>query len=155
MLLVVGAMVWTYSVNSESLAVNFDETGQGNFFLSKEAIFYIAMALFLVNNVVIVAVKGQIKKIPVSMMPIPNRMAWGQNRPELDEFLENWLYGVVGMINVVLGVSLFALATVNSLQFDQNVFDFSWLMYVTLVLLFIVFLLIPLQLFRPPAPEVE
>lgn len=154
-LLAAAAIIWTYSVNPESVAVDFDEGGNGSFFLTKGAVFYIAAALFILNNAVVASIKRQIPKIPVSMMPIPNRKAWALNRPELDEFLGNWLYSMVGTINVVLGISLFALATVNSEQFRWRIFDFAWVGYGTIFLFLIVLVAVPLQLFRPPVPQNE
>jgi hypothetical protein len=41
---------------------------------------------------------------------------------------------------------------VNSQQFTFDIFDFEWLYYVSVVLLLVVFVGIPLRLFRPPVP---
>lgn len=152
MFLAVAAIVWTYSINPDEVAVSYDVNGNGEFFLTKSQVFYLGAVIFLLNNVLIVAMKNQVHKIPVSIMPIPNKRAWGLNRPELDEFLGNWLYAIVGVVNVILGVGLLSLSTVNSQQFTQDIYDFEWLYYVTLFLLAVVFIAIPFRLTRPPVP---
>ncbi len=152
MLLAIAAIVWTYSVNPDNVALSYDASGEGDFFLTKSQIFYLASAIFLLNNVLIVAMKKQIQTIPISVLPIPAKEVWKQSRAELDEFLGNWLYAIVGAVNVILGIGLFALATVNSQQFVQSISDFEWLYYLSLFLLVVVFVIIPLRLLRPPVP---
>ncbi|ODS81454.1 MAG: hypothetical protein ABS46_11400 [Cytophagaceae bacterium SCN 52-12] len=152
MLLAIAAIVWTYSVNPDDVALSYDASGSGDFFLTKSQVFYLASAIFLLNNVLIAAMKKQIHTIPISVLPIPAKEGWRQNRAELDEFLGNWLYAIVGAVNVILGIGLFALATVNSQQFVQSISDFEWLYYVSLFLLVLVFVIIPLRLLRPPVP---
>ncbi len=152
MLLAIAAIVWTYSVNPEEVALSYDAFGNGDFFLTKSQVFYLASAIFLLNNVLIVAMKKQIHTIPVQVLPIPAKEGWRRNRAELDEFLGNWLYAIVGAVNVILGIGLFAVATVNSQQFTQNINDFEWLYYASLLLLALVFVIIPLRLLRPPVP---
>jgi hypothetical protein len=152
MVLAFVAIVWTYSVNPAEVALGYDANGSGEFFLSRSQLFYLAAAIFLVNNVILVAMKSRIASIPVTLMPIPKRELWALNRPALNEFLANWLFSIVGVVNFVLGIGLFAVATVNSQQFTFDIFDFEWLYYVSVVLLLVVFVGIPLRLFRPPVP---
>ncbi|MCE7063477.1 MULTISPECIES: hypothetical protein [Dyadobacter] len=151
-LFVVGALVWTYSLFPEMVAVDFANTGLAERYVSKEHIFYIIMGLFLLNNVVIAAFARHISNVDPMHLPIPNRKAWAQNRPELNEHLINWIYFLVAVINTIMGFSLFALATINSTQYKLDVFDFSWVYYAGIVLIVAVFLL-PLRLLRPPVPE--
>lgn len=152
MLLAIAAIVWTYSVNPDNVALSYDAYGNGDFFLTKSQVFYLASAIFLLNNVLIVAMKKQIHTIPISVLPIPSKEDWRLSRAELDEFLGNWLYAIVGAVNVILGIGLFALSTVNSQQFAQSINDFEWLYYVSLFLLVLVFVIIPMRLLRPPVP---
>ncbi|GAA4438799.1 hypothetical protein GCM10023091_19910 [Ravibacter arvi] len=152
MLLAVAAIIWTYSVNAEEVALSYDAAGNGSFFLSKSELFYLACAVFLLNNVLIVAMKKQLHRIPVSIMPIPKKEAWAQHKSELVEFLGTWLFAIVGAVNVILALGLFALATVNSKQFTYDIFDFEWLSYGSLALLVLVFVVLPFRLFRPPVP---
>lgn len=152
MILAFAAIVWTYSVNPAEVALALDANGNGDHFLTRSQLFYLSAAIFLINNVLLVAMKRRIGIVPVSLMPIPNKQLWGMNRPALDEFLGNWLFAIVGMVNFVLGIGLFAIATVNSQQFKFDIFDFEWLYYLSVAMLVIVFVVVPFRLFRPPAP---
>ncbi|MHA4737854.1 hypothetical protein [Dyadobacter sp. MSC1_007] len=152
LLFVIGALVWTYSLFPEMVAVDFSETGLAEYYLDKEHVFYIVMALFLLNNVVITGLAKHIPNVDPMHLPILKRKVWAQHREELNEHLINWLYCLVAVINTVIGFSLLSLATINSTSYKMDVFDFSWLYYAGIILTFIVFLL-PLRLLWPPVPE--
>jgi len=154
MLMVFGALVWTYSVFPEQIAVDFAASGLAEIYVNKEHLFYIVMTFFILNNVVLSAFARQIPKIDPSHLPIPKRKIWAQYREELNEHLINWLYTVVSSINTVIALSLLALATINSSQFKLSVFDFAWVSYVGLALMILVFLL-PLRLLWTPVPKEE
>jgi len=151
-ILVIGALVWTYSLFPEMVAVDFSDTGLAERYISKEHVFYIVMGLFLVNNVIIAGLVKQIPKIDATQLPILKRDIWAKNREELDEHLTNWLYCLVAVINTIIGFSLFALATINSTQYKMDVFDFAWIYYVGMALMIMVFLL-PLRLLWAPVPK--
>ena len=155
MLLVVGALAWTYSLLPDLVAVNFAASGMADNYLEKSTIFYITMALIVFNNVVIRAMARQIHKVPLSLLPLPNRRAWADFREELDEHLTNWLFCLVAAINTIVALSLFALGTLNSNQFKQDVFSFAWLIYLGLGMLIIIFAALPVRLMRPPVPEIS
>lgn len=154
MLMVFAALVWTYSVFPEQIAVDFAASGLAEIYVNKEHLFYIVMAFFILNNVVLSAFARQIPKIDPSHFPIPKRNIWIQYREELNEHLINWLYTVVASINTIIGLSLLALATINSSQYNLTVFDFAWVSYVGLALMILIFLL-PLRLLRTPVPKEE
>ncbi len=154
-LLVVGALAWTYSLFPDLVAVGFASSGMAEHYVEKDTIFYIAMGLIIFNNVVIAAMARSIGKVPVSLLPIPNRQIWAQHREELDEHLINWLYCLVAAINTIVSLSLFALATVNSNQFNEDVFSFAWLFYLGFGMLIVIFVALPLQLLRAPVPEIS
>jgi hypothetical protein len=153
-MLVVGALTWTYSLFPDMVAVDFSKSGMAEMYVSKEHIFYVIMGLFLVNNVLISGLARQVPKMNVDQLPILKRNIWAQHREELNEQLVNWIYSVVASINTVVGFSLFALATINSSQYKLDVFDFSWVFYLGLTLLISVFLL-PLRLLWTPVQEEE
>ena len=151
-ILVIGALVWTYSLFPEMVAVDFSDTGLAERYISKEHVFYIVMGLFLVNNVLIAGLVKQIPNMDALHLPILKREIWALHREELNEHLTNWLYCLVAVINTIIGFSLFALATINSLQYKMDVFDFAWVYYVGMALMIMVFLL-PLRLLWAPVPK--
>ncbi len=154
-LLIVGALAWTYSLLPDPVAVGFASSGMADFYLEKETIFYIAMALIVFNNVVIRAMARQLPKVPTSLLPIPNRKAWTDYRATLNEHLINWLNCLVAAINTIMALSLFALATLNSTQYKADVFSFAWLFYLGLGTLIIIFAALPIRMMRAPVPEVS
>lgn len=151
-LLVIGALVWTYSLFPEMVAVDFSDTGLAERYVNKEHIFYIVMGLFLVNNVLIAGLVKQIPNMDAAYLPILKRDVWAKHREELNEHLTNWLFCLMAVINTIMGFSLFALATINSDNFKMDVFDFSWIYYVGMALLIVVFLL-PVRLLWTPVPK--
>ncbi len=154
-LLVVGALGWTYSLLPDLVAVNFAPTGLAENYLEKSTIFYIVMGLIIFNNVVIRAIAKQVGKVPLNLLPLPNRRAWTDHREELDEHLTNWLFCLVAAINTIVALSLFALGTLNSNQFRQDVFSFAWLFYLGFGTLIVIFIALPIRLMRPPVPEIS
>lgn len=152
LLFVIGALMWTYSLFPDMVAVDFSDSGLAEKYVSKEHVFYIVMGLFLLNNVLITGLAKHIPKVDAMNLPILNKKAWAANRPELDEHLTNWLYCLVAVINTIIGFSLLALATINSMQYKMDVFDFSWIYYAACGLILFVFLL-PLRMLWTPAPD--
>ena len=67
-LFVVGALVWTYSLFPEMVAVDFAQTGLAERYVSKEHIFYIIMGLFLLNNQFLFHKKHQKDQAHISML---------------------------------------------------------------------------------------
>lgn len=152
LLFVIGALVWTYSLFPEMVAVDFSDSGLAERYVEKGHIFYIVMGLFLVNNVLITGIARHIPNVDPTHLPIPKRKTWALHRAELNEHLINWLFCVVSVINTITGFSLLALATINSTNYKMDVFDFSWLYYASVVLVVVVFLL-PLRLLWPPVED--
>jgi len=152
MVLAIGAIVWTYSVNAPEVTLSYDGNGNPSVVVTKSQLFYLAAAIFLISNVLLAHMKKQIPGIPIAVMPIPHKKLWAESRPELDEFLGNWLFAVISAVNFILSLGLFIVASDNSLQFKLNLGDFNWVYYASYVILFAVLVLIPLKLLRPPVP---
>jgi hypothetical protein len=151
-LLVVGALGWTYATFSEMVAFRFDSDGKPSEYLNKETVFYISMALLILNNVAIGTVAKQIHHIPVGLLPIPNRSKWEKNKPALFEVLTNWITSLIASINTIIALSLFTLSTVNG-QSKYDIFDFSWLSYLSIALLVVIMLAPPVFLMQVPISE--
>jgi hypothetical protein len=149
---VIGALLWTYSLFPDMVAVDFSNTGLAERYVDKEHIFYIIMGLFLLNNVIISGFARHIPHVSIDHLPILKKAEWARQRPELNEHLINWLFCLISVINTIVGFSLLALATINSSQYKLDVFDFSWVYYAGLGLIILVFLL-PLRLLWPPVPD--
>ncbi len=152
MLLVVGALGWTYATFSEMVAYRFGADGKPSDFLNKETVFYISMALLILNNVAIGTVAKQIHHVPVELLPIPHRSKWERNKPALFEILTNWLTSLIAAINTIIALSLFTLSTVNSPS-RYDIFHFSWLSYLSIALLVVIMLAPPVFLMQAPESQ--
>lgn len=152
MIVVFGVSVYSYSLFNEDVGVHFDAAGKADEFIRKSEIFYIIVGLILVNNVLLMALGRQLPKIPNDLLPIPNRVEWATQRDELNEHLRNWIYSLVAMINTLVGMTVFALATVNN-EFTYKIDDFEGLFYLVVVLLLIVLIALPIRLMIKPKLE--
>jgi uncharacterized membrane protein len=144
--------VYSYSLFSEDVGVHFDASGKADEFVRKSEIFYIIVGLILVNNVLLMALGRQLLKIPNDLLPIPNRIEWAAQRDELNEHLRNWIYSLVAMINTIVGMTVFALATVNN-EFTYKIADFEGLFYLVVGLLIIILISLPIRLMIKPKLE--
>ncbi len=152
MVFLIGALIWTYSVFPEMVAVDFASNGEAQLYVDKAHIFYIIVAIFVINNIVISRLAKQVPKIDAALLPIPNRKKWAEHRLELDNHVINWIFCLVAIINTIAGFSLLGIATVNSEQYNLTVFDFSWIFYLGIgLMLFLVVL--PIRMFWVPVPE--
>lgn len=154
-LFVFGLSVFSYSLFSDDVGVHFDELGIADKFLSKSTIFYIAAALILVNNVLILNVSRRILTLPSHLLPIPNQTEWAAQRDVLNEHLKNWFYCLIATINTITGLGVLTLATLNSNQSQQRVWEFDWLFYLTISLLVVILLALPARLAIKPRLEQE
>ncbi|WP_428661063.1 hypothetical protein [Runella sp.] len=152
MLAVFGTSIYSYSLFSNDVGVHFDALGKADEFMSKSDIFYIIVGLILVNNVLFPALGRQLTKLPSHLLPIPNQLEWAAQRDELNEHLLNWIYSLVAMINTIIAMTVFALATVNN-EFTFKIGDFEGLFYLVVVLLLVIVLALPVRLMLKPKEE--
>lgn len=122
-------------------------------YLSKESVFYLVTGLIVFSNVVIPSIARQVSKVPSARLPIPHRERWISQRDDLNEHVINWLHSITAAINTIIAFSVFAIGTINSSQFKQDVFDFAWVLYAGCALLLIVVVALPFRLMRPPVPD--
>lgn len=152
MLAVFGASIYSYSLFSNDVGVHFDASGKADEFMSKSDVFYIIVGLILVNNVLFTALGRQFTKLPSHLLPIPQQAAWAAQRDEFNEHIINWIYCLVAMINTIIAMTVFALATVNN-EFTFKIGDFEGLFYLVVVLLLVIVLALPVRLMLKPKAE--
>lgn len=152
-LLIIGALIWTYSVMDAVVTVAYDDQGEAALSVSKETVFYIIMGVFVLNNSVLMSLAKFLKKTPVSAFPLPNRAVWEKAPDQVRQIMVNWVGALVAAINTIFALSLFALATVNSKVYNWDVFSFSWIAYLGAALLVIIVAMLPIQLSRGPKLE--
>jgi uncharacterized membrane protein len=144
--------VYSYSLFGQDVGIHFDATGKADEFMRKSDVFYIVVGLILANNVLLMALGRQLLKLPSDLLPIPNQVEWSAQRDELNEHLRNWIYCLVAMINTLVAMTVFALATVNN-EFKYKIADFEGLFYLVVSLLLIIVLALPVRLMIKPKVE--
>jgi ABC-type glycerol-3-phosphate transport system permease component len=150
MIVVLGAAAFSYSTFGDDVGVHFDSKGLADVFVHKSIIFYSAVAIILINNVVILNLSKQVSKLPKQFLPIPNQSEWIQVRDVLNEHFKNWFYCIIAAINTVLALTLFALGNVNSTQFKYKLADYEWLIYMAVFMFLVIAIALPIRLMVKP-----
>lgn len=153
LVLVLGAIGLSYTVLPDDVGVHFNAEGKPDEYLHKTDIFYLAVAIIIINNSLIMALGKKILSLPSHLLPIPNQTEWAAHREDFDEHLKNWFNCLIASINTILGFTLLALGTVNSNQFKYKIGDFNWLFYMTFAILFIVGISLPIRLLIKPKDD--
>ena len=135
------------------VAVRFDAASQPIQFIDRETIFYIAVAIFLVNNTLINAVARLFPRIPTARLAIPNQQAWASHRPALNEVMNNWFYALMAAINTILALGLMVLSFLNRSARAIEPFEYAWLLPLSTVMLIIVLVSLPIRLFMKPGDD--
>lgn len=149
MIAVFGISVYSYSLFATDVGVHFNSAGQADEFMTKSDIFYILAGLIVVNNVLLPALGKQLLKIPTNLLPIPHQEIWEDQRDNLEEHIQNWIYALVAMINTSIAMTVFALATVNN-EFKYKIGDLEGLFYIVVVSLLFIIIALPIRLFIKP-----
>ncbi len=145
------ALFSSYISYPGEVAVRFDRSGLPTVYLGRETLFYIAVAIFLVNNTLINLVARLFPRIPTSRIPVPNQGAWASHRPELNETVTNWFYALMAAINTILALGLIVLSLLNRSDRVQQQMDYAWLLPLSTAILVIVLVALPIRLFMKPS----
>ncbi len=65
------------------VAIRFDELSQPVQFIGRETLFYVAVAIFLINNTLVNAVARLFPRIPTAQVFVPNKQVWANHRAKL------------------------------------------------------------------------
>lgn len=133
------------------VVVRFDEQNQPIQTIDREVIFYIAVAIFLINNTMIKAVSKLFLRLPSASIPVPNRAVWAAHRSQLNDIFTNWLYALTAAINTVLALGLVALSLLNRSDRGINTYDYVWLLPLSAIMLIGVLAALPIRLFMKPS----
>lgn len=126
------------------VAVLFNSLGQATQYIDRETVFYGAVAIFLITNVLINSVARLIPKLPTDRIPVPP--VWANHRDELNEILVNWFYALMASINTILGLSLMVLSFLNRSDFRVDQYTYGWLLPLSVFMLGAVILALPIRL---------
>ncbi len=132
----------------------FNSLGQATQYLDRETLFYVAVGIFLINNVLINSITRLIPKLPFSQLPVP--ALWATYRDELNAILVNWFYALMAAVNTILALSLMVLSFLNRSDFRVDWTTYGWLLPLSVAILVIVILALPIRvLLMKPATTNE
>ncbi|QJW90937.1 hypothetical protein HNV11_16915 [Spirosoma taeanense] len=135
------------------VAVRFDERGAAIQYVDRETIFYIAVALFLINNTLINLVARLFLRLPTAQIPVPHHSVWASHRSELNEVVTNWFYALMAAINTILALGLSVLSFLNRSDRGIQQVDYAWLLPLSTAILVIVLAALPIRLFIKPSAD--
>ncbi|GAA4417087.1 hypothetical protein GCM10023187_49250 [Nibrella viscosa] len=132
------------------VAVRFDEAGDPVQFIGRETIFYIVVAIFLVNYTLLNTMARLFPRIPTEQIPVPNRAAWAAHREELNEVIINWFYALMAAINTVVALGLLVLSMLNRDQGLVDGWSYNWLLPLCTFIFGLVIISLPIRLLMKP-----
>lgn len=138
LLIFIGQLVFYYPVLPESVAIHFDAQGRADNWASKQSFLFFQFLLLGFIAFQAFLLPRLLKKLPVSLLNIPNKEYWTtpERREQTFSILENqfeWL--AVGIAALFLGITQLTLKANLS---NQNLPQTSWL-FVGGFVLFVIF----------------
>ncbi|GAA4465698.1 hypothetical protein GCM10023189_46670 [Nibrella saemangeumensis] len=134
------------------VGVLFDEAGDPVQFIGRETIFYIVVAVFLVNYILLNTMARLFPRIPTEQVPVPNRAVWATHRDQLNEIVINWFYALMAAINTVVALGVLVLSMLNRDQGLVDVWSFNWLLPLCAIIFGSVIVSLPIRLMMKPSP---
>ncbi len=147
------ALFNSYISYPNDVAVRFDDAGVPIQYVDRETLFYIAVAIFLINNALINAVARLFLRLPTSQIPVPNHGLWTSHRSELNEVVTDWFYALMAAINTILALGLMVLSFLNRSEHGVQEIDYAWLLPLSAAILIIVLSALPIRLFMKPSTD--
>lgn len=147
------ALFNSYISYPSEVAVRFDELDQPTHFIGRESLFYLAVAIFLVNNTLINAVARLFPRVPTAQVLVPNHQIWASHRPALNVVVINWFYALMASINTILALGLMVLSFLNRSARSIQAIDYAWLLPLSTAILLIVLVALPIRLFMKPGDD--
>ncbi len=150
------SLISSYISFPTDVAVRFDKNSVATALVDREVLFYAAVAIFLVNNVLINSVAKLFPRIPTEKIPVPNHAAWAANRPKLNEVVVNWFHALQASVNTILGLGLLVLSFLNRSSLnatdEQN---YVWLLPLSTIIVGSVIISLPIRLLMKPSADNE
>lgn len=143
----------SYISYPEEVAVRFDDRGVAIQYVNREIIFYLSVAVFLINNTLINAIGRLFLRVPTDKIPVPNQAAWAVNRRQLNGVFTNWFSMLMAAINTVLALGLFVLSLLNRADRSMQPYDYAWLLPISTAILIAVLVALPIRLYMKPGDD--
>ena len=147
------ALFSSYVSYPGEVAVRFNDLNQPIQTVGRETIFYVAIAIFMINNTLINAMARLFLRLPTAQIPVPNQAVWASHRPKLNVVFANWFKALMAAINTILALALLVLSLLNRGDRSMQPYDYVWLLPVSTAILIIVLAALPIRLFMKPGDD--
>ncbi|GAB4042225.1 hypothetical protein [Spirosoma jeollabukense] len=147
------ALFSSYISYPDNVVVRFDELNHPLQTINRETIFYIAIAIFLINNTLLNLIGRLFLKVPTDQIPVPNQRVWATHRPELNVVFKEWFSLLMSSINTILGLGLLVLSFLNRSDRPIRAVEYAWLLPLSTFILIAVIAWLPIRLFRKPSED--
>ncbi len=147
------ALFNSYISYPSEVAVRFDALNQPIQFIGRETLFYVAVAIFLINNTLINAIARLFPRVPTAQVTLPNQRVWVNHRLALNTIITNWFYALMAAINTILALGLMVLSFLNRSARTIQPVDYAWLLPLSMAILIIVLVALPIRLFMKPGDD--
>lgn len=147
------ALFSSYISYPDNVVVRFDELNHPLQTINRETIFYIAIAIFLINNTLLNLIGRLFLKVPTDQIPVPNQHVWATRRPELNVVFKEWFSLLMSAINTILGLGLLVLSFLNRSDRPIRAVEYAWLLPLSTFILIAVIVWLPIRLFRKPSED--
>ncbi|MVM29191.1 hypothetical protein GO755_04040 [Spirosoma sp. HMF4905] len=147
------ALFSSYISYPDEVNVRFDDLNHPLQTINREVIFYIAIAIFLVNNTLVNAVSRLFLRVPTAQLPVPNHTIWADHRPKLNLIFKEWFTMIIASINTILGLGLLVLSFLNRSDRPIRYIEYAWLLPLTTAILIAVLAWLPIRLFMKPGDD--
>ncbi|GAB4044280.1 hypothetical protein [Spirosoma litoris] len=147
------ALFSSYISYPDYVNVRFDDQNHPIQTINRETIFYIAIAIFLINNTLVNAVARLFLRVPTPQLMVPNQAVWANHRPKLNVLFKEWFSMIIASINTILGLGLLVLSFLNRSDRPIRYIEYAWLLPLTTVILIAVLAWLPIRLFMKPGDD--
>ena len=147
------ALFSSYISYPDQVAVRFDETNHPIQTINREAIFYLAIGLFIISNMLLNAAKRLFLRVPTAKIPVPNLVLWANHRPKLNSIFTDWFSALTAAINTILALGLLVLSFLNRSDRPIRALEYAWLLPLTTAILIAVLAALPIRLFMKPGDD--
>lgn len=145
------SLISSYISYPAEVAVRFDDNSVATAMIDREVLFYVAVGIFLLNNVLINSVSKLFLRIPTEKIPVPNHDAWAANRPKLNEVMTNWFRALQASVNTILALGLLVLSFLNRSNPDAtDAQNHIWLLPLSTFIIGSVIISLPIRLLMKP-----
>ncbi len=152
----VASLISSYISYPNEVAYRFDENNVGIALIDREVLFYAAVAIFLLNNVLINTIARLFTRIPTEKLPVPNQAVWATDRPKLNEVMTNWFHALQSAVNTILALGLLVLSFLNSANpTATDAQNHIWLLPLSTVIIASVVISLPIRLLMKPGTDHE